>query len=340
MNPHLDYLQTLRTQAQNFWHDWQTQLPQWQNSDAQEIVQQSGELLAQYFPDIVFEMEGISDEHTRIVLSANGMPDAFPAAQALADNAPASLPHRVEALRMPLTPLPDNFAVGMGDFHLVVQDIAFRLGVWAEMPALEIAFTKTIEPEFAAHAQNMTMIVLDHLLGEYTGAVKIDAVDFVEHAEEDFVPLNQLPAQLNDLWMQLGRSGIYPQPEFEFATAEIEENEEQDALVLTRNQSANSLLGRADMAWCISVHCQITDDEDIEAAYDLEDAFTAYAQQNQQGIQTLAQMNLSQGRRTVFAMTSMPEILLQQALDLCEKFSHLHSSAECRYDPNWSHYRL
>ncbi|MDK4528595.1 hypothetical protein QG071_00925 [Kingella kingae] len=34
----------------------------------------------------------------------------------------------------------------------------------------------------------MSMILLDHILGEWNTAAKIDAIDFVEQAESDFMP--------------------------------------------------------------------------------------------------------------------------------------------------------
>lgn len=343
MNQHMEYLQELNTTAKNFWFDWQTQYAQWRDLDQEEIVHQSNELLRQYFSHVVFEMEGLSDEQQRrIVISANGNLEGFPEVMALTDSVPEDLPHAVSAFRSPLGD-PSNLHIGMGGFELNIKEILCKLEVYAEMPSLLVAFPKPIEPEFEHHAKNMAMILLDHLVGEFNSAVKIPFLDFVDEADSSFSPMVALPEQLETLWREeLGRTGIYPQPEFQFASANIEEDEEaeQDALVLTRNQSANSLLGRADMAWLVSVDCQINDAQDLEAAYALEDAFTAYAQQNQQGIQTLAQMNMSRGVRTVFAMTSMPQVLLQQALNLCEEFSQIQASAACEHDPSWQHYRL
>ena len=144
------------------------------------------------------------------------------------------------------------------------------------------------------------------------------------------------------MWQQLGRSGVYPQPEWEYAFAEVEENEEreQDQLLLTRNQSANSLLGRADMAWIVWIDAELNDDDSVQAAYDLHEEFIGYAAQHQQGIDTLSVTNLSQGIRTVYATTSAPETLLPQAIALCEKYPQLNAKAECEYDPTWAHYHF
>lgn len=337
----------LKQQAQAFWQAWQTELPNLQKLPAQEIVGKSTEILQQHLSDIVFELENAhlatsnnAFADSMIVFSANGVMAHFPQVQAVCDNAPHHLPCAVRGFRQ-ATPNFDQFTMRMNDFELNTSDIVVKLDVWQEMPALEIAFTKTIDDEILPHAQNMTFIMLDHILGEWNSAIKLGAVDFMPEADDDFAPLATLPEKLHDLWLELGRNGVYPEPEWQYATAQIEEDEahEQDALVFTRNQSANSLLGRADMAWVVSIACQIESQDDIQAAYDLQDEFEAYAQQNQQGIGTLSLMNLSQGERIVFAATSEPEMLLAQAQKLCEQFADLNAQADCEYDPNWAHYR-
>lgn len=336
-----------KQQAQAFWQAWQNALPELQKLSAQEIVAQSTDILQNHLPDIVFELENANlsssenaFENSLIVFSANGVVEHFMQVQAVCEQAPDDLPCAVRGFRQAM-PNFEQFTIGMNGFDLSVDDIAVKLDVWQEMPALEIAFTKPIDDEMLPHAQNMTFIMLDHILGEWNSAIKLGAVDFMPQADDDFAPLATLPEKLHDLWLELGRNGVYPEPEWQYATAQIEEDEahEQDALVFTRNQSANSLLGRADMAWVVSIACQIESQDDIQAAYDLQDEFEAYAQQNQQGIGTLSLMNLSQGERIVFAATSEPEMLLAQAQKLCEQFADLNAQADCEYDPNWAHYR-
>ncbi|ULJ59845.1 hypothetical protein [Wielerella bovis] len=333
-----------KQQAQAFWQAWLAAYPSFQKLPAREIVEQSNDILQAHLPDIAFELENAnlsaSDNaftHSTIVFTAHGVMDKFIQVQAVCEQAPDNLPCAIRGFRQAM-PNPDKFVIGMNDFDLSVSDIVVKLDEWCEMPALEVAFTKTIDDEFLQHAQHMTFIMLDHVLGEWNSAVKLGTVDFIEQADEDFEPLSTLPEKLQTMWLAMGRNGIYPE-ECDYAVAQIEEDEGQDALFFRRNQSANSLLGRADMAWVVSITCQIEGDDDVQAAYDLQDAFEAYAIQNQQGIDTLSLMNLSQGERTVFAVTSKPEILLAQAQKLCEKFAHLNAQAYCEYDPNWVHYR-
>lgn len=336
----LQSLHQTQQAAEQFWQAFQAALPQLQTLPMPDFVEQGNELLRQFLPEMTLEQEGDWATGATLVFTAQGVWQYFHQVQTLVDTQPENLPFAVCAFRQAM-PDAENIAIGMGDLQLSATDILYQIGVWQEMPALDIAFTQDFTEEQLPRAQNMTFILLDHILGEWNSAVKIGAVDFVANADDDFEPLFRLPEKLSALWATLGRTGAYPQEEWQYGVAEVEEDEEneQDALVLTRNQSANSLLGRADMAWVVSVSCQLASGDDVEAAYDLQDQFNAYANLNQQGIETLSIMNLSQGVRTVFAATSEPDILLAQAEKLCAQFAHLQAQAHCEYDPNWTHYR-
>lgn len=340
MNDHLKYLTELNQAAAAFWQDWQAQLSRLQNLDAREMVEESNDILRRHLPDVSFELEG--DMHnggSTIVFTANGVLDYFPDVQAVVQAAPVDLPYKIRAFRSAMPEAAENFVIGMDDFQLALKDMVFRLVQWREMPALDIAFTKEIAPEFENHAKNMAFILLDHFIGEWNSAVKIDGVEFVEFAENDFLPMTMLPEKLDVMWRELGRNGAYPEREWQYATAEIDEDDEQDRLLLTRNQSANSLLGRADMTWVISVACELNGQENWDAVYQVEDELAMYSSQNQQGINTLVVTNLSQGVRTVYAVTSEPEVLLPQVLRLAEKYSQLNIEVDCDYDPSWAYYR-
>ena len=343
MNPHLQYLQELNQAAKTFWQTWQAEYPQLSKLDDIDFVERSNDILHQTLPDVFLEIEGYpNDKDSALIFTADGRIKHFPEVQAVVQAAPKNLPYQVHAFRNPDPNSGNNFFIEMSDFRLSPSDIAVRLDEWREMPALEIAFNRNIEKQYVKHAHNISCIILDHLLGEYNAVVKIGAVDFLEQPEDGFFPLSELPEKLDDMWQQLGRSGVYPQPEWEYAFAEVEENEEreQDQLLLTRNQSANSLLGRADMAWIVWIDAELNDDDSVQAAYDLHEEFIGYAAQHQQGIDTLSVTNLSQGIRTVYAATSAPETLLPQAIALCEKYPQLNAKAECEYDPTWAHYHF
>ena len=112
-----------------------------------------------------------------------------------------------------------------------------------------------------------------------------------------------------------------------------------NALVLMRNESAASLLGRADMGWVLYVEAQLSSKADLDAAYALQDSIEAEASLNQQGIFALSIMNMTEGTRCMCYSTSNPAGLVEKAFALCEQCP-LPTTLSCQYDPNWSYYRF
>lgn len=334
-------LAELQQNARAFWADWQREEARLSSLPPVELVEEGNALLQRHCPDVVLELEGAAGgaDGAVLVFSGNGVRGHFPQVQALAETAQTQR-YGVRAFRSRTSGHAPEFGIRMDGFELSAGDVRVQCESWRGLAALEIGFAKEIDAERLPHAQNMAFIMLDHVVGEWDAAVKIGAVDFVDAPPEGAVPLHELPAKLDQVWRGLGRSGLYPEPEWQYGTYQVEEDEAQDALVLVRNESASALLGRADMAWCVSVSCVLGGKEDLETAYALHDAFDAEAAVRQQGIPTLALTNLSRGVRTVYAATSEPQALLERVQALCTRFAGLQAEAACEYDPNWSHYRL
>lgn len=343
-NPHLAQIHAQRQNARQFWAAWQQQEAELSQLDDIDFVEQANDLLHQFCTECIVELEGIapdSKELPCLVFSANGFREHFPQVQALAELAQTQR-YRVRAFRSSLAAVAPDFAIGMDGFSLSIGDIAVALSEWRMLPALDITFTTPIPDDMREHAQNMAIIMLDHVVGEWAATVKIGALDFVDSiAPEQAVSLAELPEKLNKMWLELGYTGVYPQPEWQFGTYQIEEDEdaEQDALVLMRNESATSLLGRADMCWVVCVEAQLGSKADLDAVYALQDSVEAEASLNQQGIFALSIMNMSNGTRSMYYSTSNPAGLVEKAAALCEQCP-LPAEVSCEYDPNWSYYRF
>ena len=344
-NPHLAQIHTLRQNARQFWAAWQQAEARLAQLDNIDFVEQANELLHQFCPECIVELEGVapaSGELPSLVFSANGIREHFPQVQALAELAQTQR-YRVTAFRSPQGGIDAfNFGIEIDGFRLSVSDIAVALDEWGMLPALEIAFTRPIPADMRDRAQNIAIIMLDHIIGEWAASVKISMVDFVnEIAPERALAFTELPEKLNQMWQKLGYTGLYPEPEWQFGTYQIEENEEkeQDALVLMRNESAASLLGRADMGWVVYVEAQLGSKADLDAAYALQDSVEAEASLNQQGIFALSIMNMTDGTRCMCYSTSNPAGLVEKAFALCEQCP-LPTAISCQYDPNWSYYRF
>ncbi len=334
-------LEELSANARRFWADWQQQearlaaLP-----DAVAFVTEANELLHRHCPDVVVELDGQPADGA-LVFSANGMLSSFPQVLSLTATAAEATQRSVLCFRQRVG-ASEQFAIHMNGVDLQVSDILVRCEEWQGMPALEMAFAAPPSAERKETAQHLAIIMLDHVLGEWDSVVKVGTLDFVETVPSDAVPLHRLPEKLDAVWKALGRDALYPEPEWEFAAYQCDEDEEagRDALVLLRNESANGLLGRADMGWVVSVRCEIDGEEALAAAYQLQDELDAEAGHRQQGIITLSVTNLTRGERTVFAATGEPERLMEKARELCQRFAQLKPQADCEYDPNWRHYRF
>ena len=326
-NPHLAQIHALRQNARRFWAAWQAEEARLAQLGDIAFVEQANDLLHQFCPDCIVELDGIapaSGELPSLVFSANGIREHFPQVQALAELAQTQR-YQVRAFRSPQGSVASDFAIEIDGFHLSASDITVALDEWRMLPALEIAFTRPIPDDMRDRAQNMAFIMLDHIVGEWAASVRIGALDFVD----------------NQMWRELGYTGVYPEPEWQFGTYQIEEDEaeEQDALILMRNESAASLLGRADMGWVVYVEAQLGSKADLDAVYALQDSVEAEASLNQQGIFALSIMNMTDGTRCMCYSTSNPAGLVEKAFALCEQCS-LPTTISCQYDPNWSYYRF
>lgn len=336
-------LAQLRANARAFWADWQQEAPALRGLDAFSFVCAANAVLQRHCRHVLLELEGAADgaDDACLVFSANGELAHFPQVQALLEAAPAG-GYCVRGFRRRAAGSGRELSVRMAGLSLDTADIWVRCTARRERVALEVAFAKYIDTRLLPHAQNMTFVLLDHVVGEWDAAVKIGTVDFVGDMADDAVPLYRLPEQLDAFWRGLGRSGRYPQPAWQAAhyRAEADEAAGRDALDWKRNEAAAALLGRADMAWCVSLSCRLELAGGAAAAEMLEQAFYAAAQERQNGIGTLVRTDTDRGVRTLYAVTAEPAVLLAKANVLCARFKTLQAVCACEYDPTWAHYRV
>ena len=111
-------------------------------------------------------------------------------------------------------------------------------------------------------------------------------------------------------------------------------------LIFTRNRSAASVLGRADMGWCIIIDTELDSQEDVDAARELEDAFFQRMAIGQQGVGVLSVVNLSRGVRSVYAYCGDAAWGEAQAQASVAEFGQINSHVRADYDPSWGWYRF
>ncbi|MDH6590781.1 hypothetical protein M2165_000670 [Variovorax sp. TBS-050B] len=322
-----------------FWNAVSERLPALQALPARELMEALNELLQPLFPELAVEVAG-EPPAFKLVLTAHGATAHFEDVMALARSSPKLAGVEVEAFRQRAT---EGFGMRMNDFELASADLRVRQEPCDGLVALEIAFAKPIPMDMQDHARHMSFIMLDHVLGEYDFAVKVGPVDFVDAADEaafDGVPLDDFAPAFDACWRdELGHTGIFPTGEHAWsgleATREAEDGREIEAMVM-RNDSANALLGRADLGHRLSAAVPVASGEELAQARSYEDRLSALLQTHEAGCCT--HVVLEEGVRTVSYQVADAAAAITHAQALQEEMD-LPVTLALAFDPGWASYR-
>lgn len=337
--------QTYANQANLFWQAWQTNLPNLLSTTAIDFVNQANELLAKYIDGVAVELRGeVADgalsADSELHFTAYGVFEHFPKVIELT-NHPIAKQYNAQAFRKPTAQFTTDFAIGMNGLELSVQDLEFALSVGRYFIDLEIIINKSIDDDDKIQVvQHMAFILLDHILGEFDGMVKIGAVDFVTAFSDDFVVVSaqDLSAMVNQLWRdELGRDDVYPS-EYESQVAQVEPTDEQDALIFIINNSANRLIG-GELAWCVRIISKYDSQETLDISRDLEDELDLLFCQDNQAVNALLVNNMTKGQRIIHCYCANPDDIVPKIKTITAKYS-LATTIDVEYDVRWGWYCL
>lgn len=322
-----------------FWQAVSERLPSLAALPARERVEALNELLQPLFPELACEVAG-EPPAFKLVLTAHGAKEHFEDLMALAGASPRLPGVEVEAFRRRAG---EGFGMRMNDFELASADLRVRHAPCDGLVALEIAFARPIPMDMRDHARHMSFIMLDHILGEYDFAVKVGPVDFVDADEEsgfDGVPLDDFAPVFDAFWRdELGHSGVFPSGEHAWtglrATRETGEGDEIEMIVM-RNDSANALLGRADLGHRLSAAIPVASGEELAQARDYEDRLSALLQTHEAGCCT--HVELAEGVRTVHYQVADAAAAIAHAQSVQEALD-LPVTLGLDFEPDWAAYR-
>lgn len=322
-----------------FWQALSERLPSLQALPARELMEALNELLQPLFPHLAAEVAG-EPPAFKLVLTAHGAKEHFEALMALVRSSPKLPGVEVEAFRQRAS---EGFGMRMNDFELASADLRVRHEASDGLVALEIAFAKPIPMDMRDHARHMSFIMLDHILGEYDFAVKVGPVDFVEADEADGfdgVPLDDFAPVFDAFWRdELGHSGRFPSGEHAWtglrATRQGEDGAESEMIVM-RNDSANALLGRADLGHRLSAAIPVASGEELAQARDYEDRLSALLQTHEAGCCT--HVELAEGVRTVHYQVADAAAAIAHAQSVQEALD-LPVTLGLDFEPDWAAYR-
>ncbi|BEP53459.1 hypothetical protein GmRootV118_07030 [Variovorax sp. V118] len=323
----------------SFWHALSDKLKSLQSLSGHALVGELNALLQPFFPNLAAEVLGDPPAFT-LVLTAHGAEDDFEDLMALVHSAPALPQVEVEAFRQRMR---EGFSMRMNDFELASADVLVKHEPYRGRVALEIGFAKPIPMDMQDHACHMSLIMLDHILGEYDFAVKVGPVDHVEadaQADFDGVPLDDFVPLFDACWREdLGHTGVFPSGEHGWsgltATRTAEDGSEVEAVVM-RNDTANALLGRADLGHRLSAAIPVESGEELDEARVYEDRLTALLQTHGEGCCT--HIVLEEGVRTVHFHVADPQAAIVHAQSVQEALE-LPVALDLAFDPTWKSYR-
>jgi hypothetical protein len=323
-----------------FWQALSERLDSLRALSSHELVGALNELLQPFFPNLAAEVLG-DPPAFKLVLTAHGAEEDFEDLMALVQSAPALPRLEVEAFRQRMR---EGFSMRMNDFELASTDVLVKHEPYRGLVALEIGFAKPIPMDMQDHARHMSLIMLDHILGEYDFAVKVGPVDHIAadaHADFDGVPLDDFVRLFDACWRDdLGHTGVFPVGEHAWsgltATREADDGSEIEMVVM-RNDAANALLGRADLGHRLSAAIPVDSGEELDEARVYEDRLTALLQTHENGCCT--HVVLEEGVRTVHFHIAHPEAAIAHAQSL-QAESELPITLDLAFDPTWKSYRI
>lgn len=251
--------------------------------DSMALMERLNEMLEPLVDGVAVEVAGEQGGQRELVLTAHGSLEKFGAVQALAAQAPALQDFSVTPFRSRTS---GDFGMRMDGFELATREVLVQHAPEAGQVALQVGFAKEIPDDLWDHARNMAFIMLDHMLGEYDFAVKVGPVDFVEDGGlPSGVPLHEFAPLFDACWAgELGHAGDFPIGEHQWTGLDVESGSTGEDLLVLRNDSANSLVGRADLTWRVTVAVPVPTREALDAVREYEERLSGLLEPAQAGI--------------------------------------------------------
>lgn len=319
-----------------FWDAVKKEEARLRGLDSRELVDQLNEWLEPLAPDIAAEVCGEKPARREIVITAHGSIGQFENVLELTRRAPRMESFTVCAFRRRSED--GGFGMKMNDFELSTADVSIAHAAEEGRIAIKIGFRKEIPMDYVDHAKNMAFIMLDHVLGEYDFAVKVGPVDFAEEGQASGgIPLEEFAPVFDAFWVKdLGRSGLFPDGEESWTAMTATHEETGSERLVLRNDSANALVGRADLCTTLTISLGVTSNEELDVVRDFEERLSAEMLRTQLGICT--HVVLANNVRTMVWSVGDASLARQAAHEALVTVPWSSQSMTTAFDPAWGSY--
>lgn len=347
-----------------FWRDFSNQLGELEALSEPAFVERGNEVLQKYAPGLSLEMEGkLKQAGSKLVISARGNTDQFESAQAIVRQAPHFDHYSVQAFRSRAQlDKGGNFGMRMDGFELTCADI--RVGYFnaGGITGLKLSFEKSIAPDLLEHAQHMTFIMLDHVLGEWDFSVRVGPIEFVDQVPRDVTGdatedvsgdalegvhgtalLSDFPP-IFDAFIrnQLGRTYAFPQEDadrwisLEVRAPDADEDAPPDTLIF--HDGANAVATRADLPYFFEWRINFESQQELDGVRDAHDALDRQLSSQQCGILAFSRIEEMRSRVALYYVED-PESVMHLAQQFSQQHAPMHEpQMMVMFDPSWNEY--
>lgn len=325
----------LSAMIRDFWQQVKNSEQSLNELDILDIMKNINNLLYENQLDVIAEITVGDTKKHKILFTADGKIERFEYVIEISRQAPDLQFFEVEAFRQRINNV-DTFVIKSKEssFSLGATDLLIQYKESCRKISIGIMFAKTVPENMIKQAETMALVYLDHLLGEYDFAVRVEAVDFLKIAQSaTTIPANQFVTIFDRLWKEdLKHTGIFNIQEDQWIVFELTDLK----MLVHRNEAANSLLGHENYCYALNVIVDVDSKETLSLVYELEDAINFALRADERGIH--CQNSFSEGVRNMLWYVGNKQSVLQLVKQITNRYSTLSVKIECEFDPFWLQY--
>lgn len=325
----------LSAMIRDFWQQVKNSEQSLNELDILDIMKNINNLLDENQLDVIAEITVGDTKKHKIIFTADGKIERFEYVIEIFRQAPDLQFFEVEAFRQRINNV-DTFVITSKEssFSLGATDLLIQYKESRRKISIGIMFAKTVPEEMIKQAETMALIYLDHLLGEYDFAVRVEAVEFLKIDQSaTTIPANQFVTIFDRLWKEdLKHTGIFNIQEDQWIVFELTDLK----MLVHRNEAANSLLGNENYCYALNVIVDVDSKETLSLVYELEDAINLALRADERGIH--CQNSFSEGVRNMLWYVGNKQSVLQLVKQITNRYNTLSVKIECEFDPFWLQY--
>lgn len=332
----------LKIAIQSFWNKVKQSEQSLSELQPLDLIEKLNNLLSENQLDVIAEIMGGEVKKHKIIFTAEGKIEHFELVVEIVKLAPSLDLFEIEAFRQRANKISDleiNF--NGTSFSLGASDLLIQYHEDHRKISLDLMFAKPIAKDQINYAQTLALVILNHLLGEYDLAIKVQSINFVDTMpDSNSITAEEFAKRFDDIWKNdLKHTGVFPISESEdqlFVFELASKDDPDDTTLVQRNETANALACDINYGYGLNLSIKLDCKETLSLVYDIEDAISAAFRENKKGIH--AQNSLHQATRTMLWYVEDKHFATQIIQNILNQYQDLSVKIDCEFDPAWMEY--